>query len=470
MKLEIIFFKKVVVVVCFLWVFPFLAFSKDKMENPKNIVFILVDDLGYSDIGYMKQKPQIKTPNIDKLAQNGMVFTNAYASCPVCSPTRASILTGKYPATLHLTCHIPGIGMEKYVAQRSKGKKLLEADFIDHLPLEETTLAEVLKRNGYKTVFLGKWHLAGEGSQTTTDGVVNANYHPDQQGFDINIGGCAYGQPASYFSPYRNATIADEAENEYLTDRLGEDACRFIEENKKEKFLLYLSFYTVHTPWQVPNDVVKKYNGNKYYAMIDQLDENVGRVLNKLRELNLTKNTLIIFYSDNGGVQENPPLQDRKGSLYEGGIRVPLVFSLPGIVPENTTCEIPVTSPDFFPTLLAASGNFSETGKYKVDGINLWPVIIDGEKPDDRAIFWHFPHHRNNEKSMAAAVREGDWKLIYEFESQKLSLFNLKEDIGETTNLSDKFPEKAKYLYEKLKNWQLDVNAVIPNPNPEFKN
>lgn len=466
MKLNIL---KKTLLIWSICLFSFLAFSMEGKENPKNIVFILVDDLGYSDVGYMNQKSEIKTPNIDNLAKSGMVFTNAYASAPVCSPTRASILTGKYPATLHLTCHIPGIGMEKYVAKRSKGKKLLEADFIDHLPLKETTFAEVLKKNGYKTAFMGKWHLAGEGSQTTTDGVVNANYHPDQQGFDINIGGCAYGQPASYFSPYHNATIADGAENEYLTDRLGEDACRFIEENKKEKFLLYLSFYTVHTPWQVPNDVVKKYNGNKYYAMIDQLDENVGRVLNKLRELNLTKNTLIIFYSDNGGVQENPPLQDRKGSLYEGGIRIPLVFSLPGIIPENTTCEIPVTSPDFFPTLLAASGIPLETRKYKVEGINMWPSITTGKRLDDRAIFWHFPHHRNNEKSMAAAVREGDWKLIYEFESEKLSLFNLKEDIGETTNLSDKFPEKVKLLHTKLKNWQSEVNAIMPKPNPDYK-
>ena len=452
-------------------IMPSIVFSNKKKEAPPNIVFILVDDLGYSDVGYMNQKPEIKTPNIDKLAKSGVVFTNAYAACPVCSPTRASILTGKYPATLQLTCHIPGIGMEKYIAKKSEGKKLLEAEFIDHLPLTEITFAEVLKENGYRTAFMGKWHLAGEGSQLTNNGVVNEQYHPNHQGFDINIGGCAYGQPADYFSPYRNATIADGPDNEYLTDRLGEEACRFIEENKNERFLLYLSFYTVHTPWQVPADVVKKYNGNKYYAMIDQLDENVGRVLNRINELDLTNNTLVVFYSDNGGVQENPPLRNRKGSLYEGGIRVPLIFSLPRIIPKETSCDVPVTSPDFFPTLMEATG--IPLKKYiskQLEGTSLWTTITKEENLAQRAIFWHFPHHRINEKSMASAVREGNWKLIYEFESENISLFNLKEDPGENINLSDQFPEKAKLLYAKLKNWQLEVNAVMPKPNPEYEN
>lgn len=461
---------KLVFVILFLSVVFSYGVTSHAKKNPINIVFILADDLGYSDVGYMNQKPEIETPNIDKLAKNGMVFTNAYAACPVCSPTRASILTGKYPATLQLTCHIPGIGIEKYITKRNEGKRLMEAGFIDHLPLSELTFAEVLKENGYKTAFMGKWHLAGEGSQKTIDGVVNASLHPDQQGFDVNIGGCAYGQPANYFSPYKNATITDGPEKEYLTDRLGNEACRFIESNKNEPFLLYLSFYTVHSPLQALAKVIEKYNGNKYYAMIDKLDENVGKVLDKISDLGLKENTLFVFYSDNGGTRDNPPLQDKKGSLYEGGIRVPLIFSLHGIIPKGTTCDEPVTSPDFFPTLIDATKLSSKKYKTKqLEGISFWNVLTKNKVLPQRAIYWHYPHHRGNKKSMAAAVRDGDWKLIYEFESEEISLYNLKDDVGEKYNLANKYPDKTKLLHLKLKEWQLKVKASMPKSNPNYK-
>jgi len=238
---------------------------------------------------------------------------------------------------------------------------------------------------------LGKWHLAGEGSQKTTNGVVDARFHPDHQGFDINIGGCAYGHPASYFSPYKNATITDGPDNEYLTDRLGDEAYKFIENNKNERFLLYLSFYTVHTPLQAPEDIVEKYNGNKYYAMIDQLDKNVGKVLDKINELKLNKNTLIVFYSDNGGTRENPPLKNRKGSLNEGGIRVPLIFSLPGTVPEGTMCDIPAISHGWRGLGIWTRGTidsltartFVEWSKYA--GIKYWKIDVGGIEN-----FWSF--------------------------------------------------------------------------------
>ncbi len=379
------------------------SLTAQNQDSPKNIVFFLVDDLGYSDVGYLNQKPGVKTPNIDNLDKKGTIFTNAYTASPVCSPTRASILTGQYPSTLNLTCHIPGIGMEKYVDRLSTGKKLLEAEFIDHLPLDEVTLAEVLQKQGYKTAFFGKWHLAGGGSQLTEDGVVNDDYHPDHQGFDTNIGGCAYGQPTSYFSPYANATIPDGPTNEYLTDRLGDEACKFLENNKEESMLLYLSFYSVHTPHQAPPETVEKYN-DIYHAMINKVDENVGQVIDMLDSLGLAESTLIVFYSDNGGYRKNPPLRDRKGSLYEGGIRVPLIFSMPGQIREGKRLDFPVTSPDLFPTLMeAAAIPSSEYTSEDLEGISLWPMLTTEKIPEERAIFWHFPHHRSNDKSMASA-------------------------------------------------------------------
>lgn len=448
----------------------FLSFFADAQAQAQpNIVFILADDLGYADVGFRNQKAGIKTPNIDRLASEGMEFTNAYAASPVCSPTRASILTGKYPSSLHLTCHVPGMGMELYVRKLSKGKKLMEAAFIDRLPLEEVTFAEVLKEHGYSTAFMGKWHLSGEGSAKTDNGIVDPRFHPDQQGFDVNIAGCAYGQPANYFSPYKNGTLSDGPENEYLTDRLGIEACQFMERNREKPFLLYLSTYTVHTPLQAPQETIDKYKGNKYLAMVDKLDENVGKVLDKIKSLGLEKNTLVVFYSDNGGIKGNPPLRSNKGSVYEGGIRVPLVFRFPGKIPANKRNEVAVTSPDLFPTLLEAVGISPK--KYKgLEGESLWPLLTQKETEIDRAIYWHFPHHRTIEKSMSAAIREGDWKLIREFESEAISLFNLREDIGETINLKDKYPKKVKAMYSKLKRWQRKTRVAMPDPNPDYGN
>jgi arylsulfatase A-like enzyme len=448
-------------------VFSAFLDKKQKTQLP-NIVLIFVDDLGYSDVGYMNQKPGIETPNIDNLTKSGMVFTNAYASCPVCSPTRASLLTGLYPATLKLTCHIPGLGMEEYLEKQNKGKKLKEAFFLDHLPEKELTIAEVLKGQGYATAYIGKWHLGGEGSIYTKDGIVNTAYLPDKQGFDVNIGGCAYGQPKSYFDPYKNGTIKDRKEGEYLTDRLGDEAIQFIEQNKQKPFFLNLATYTVHTPLKAPDEMIKKYKGNTYFAMIEKLDENVGKVMHKLSQLNLLNNTVVVFYSDNGGLWGNPPLKGIKGTLNEGGIRVPLIISFPEKIKPGSKCNIPVTTVDFFPTFLELAGG-SPSNYPQLEGESLLPLMYENTGFPQRSIYWHFPHHRKEGLSMGAAIREGDWKLIKEFETEELYLYNLKEDLEEAYNLSMKYQGKRDVLLSKLEKWQQKVDAEMPQANENYK-
>lgn len=437
--------------------------EKSKDDKP-NIVFIVVDDLGYSDVGYMKHKKNIKTPNIDKMAKNGMVFTNAYAAAPVCSPTRASLVTGKYPASLKLTCHIPGMGMEKYLNKLNKGKKLKEAYFVDHLANEEVSIAELLKGQGYTTAYIGKWHLGGGGSIHTKDGIVDAKYHPEQQGFDINIGGCAYGQPKSYFSPYKNGTIEDGPDGEYLTDRLGDEAVNFIEQNKEQPFFLNLATYTVHTPLAAPKETIDKYEGNKYFAMIEILDQNIGKVIDKLSALDLLENTIVIFYSDNGGLWGNRPLKGKKGTLNEGGIRVPLIVNWAQTIKAGSTCEIPITSVDFFPTMLELAG-VSPSTQTQLEGLSFLPLLYGKDNFPERSIYWHFPHHRKEGLSMGAAIRKGKWKYIYEFEKEKEYLYNLDEDLSEKSNLITTNPDKAKELSAELRLWQEKTDAEMPMLN-----
>jgi arylsulfatase A-like enzyme len=451
-------------------IFSACKFSSEKKatqmehKNP-NIVFIMADDLGYSDVGYMNYKEDIQTPNIDKLASGGMVFTQAYAACMVCSPTRASLMTGKSPAALKLTTHIPGKPMDEYLISNEKGKKMKGAFFRDHLPLEEVTIAEVLKEHGYCTGFLGKWHLGGAGSIRTKDGIVNPDYQPENQGFDVNIGGCAYGQPRSYFSPYRNGTIKDGEDGEYLTDRLGDEAVKFITENNPDvtgrPFFLNLSTYSVHMPLKAPAETIEKYNGNTYFAMIEKLDENVGKVVDHLKELNLLENTIVIFYSDNGGVFGNAPLRSGKNSLYEGGLRVPLIVSWSGKIKAGSRCEEPVTTVDFFPTLLELA-NISSKPYPKLEGVSIMPLLNGKKKLPKRALYWHFPHNRGSYLAMGAVIRDGDWKLAMRFDREEIHLYNLKEDIGEENNLYLEYPERTKDLIKKLEKWQKSVDAEFP--------
>jgi arylsulfatase A-like enzyme len=440
-----------------------LTANSKNLQNP-NILFILVDDLGYSDVSYMGNKQEVKTPNIDKLASQGVVFDNAYAACPVSSPSRASIMTGKSPAALNLTCHIPGVGMQRYNKLRNKGRKLKEAKFIDHLPLEEFTIAELLKKKDYRTGFMGKWHLAGEGSIKTKNGIVNSKWHPDAQGFDLSIAACAYGQSKRYFSPYKNGTIHDGEKGEYLTNRLTDEAMNFMKSSKSAPFFCMLSYYTVHRPHKVPQKYIKQNGGDKHLAMISCLDDNVGRIAQFLKANDLDENTIVIFYSDNGGIGKNPPLRDYKGSLYEGGIRVPLIIKYPGINGNRKINHSMVTSYDFLPTLASfAGGDYSQLKN--IEGQDISKSVLLNKEFVDRDLFWHFPHHRENDKSMGAAVRSGNWKLIYEFEKDEFSLFDLSKDIGETNNLAKQMPQKLEELNSKLKNWQKSVKAVFPEKN-----
>lgn len=339
-----------------------LSSSSGPRRKP-NFVFFLIDDLGWADVGCFGSK-FYQTPNIDKLAKEGMRFTDAYAASPVCSPTRASIMTGKYPARLKLTNFLIG----------KRQGKLLPAEYIHYMPLEEVTITEALKETGYVCCFVGKWHLGGE------------PYWPEHQGFDINIGGTNSGMLHSYFgTQWQGNPPVESNPGEYLTDKLTDEALKFIESNKDRSFLLYLSHYAVHIPLQAKQEMVEKYQAKAakqpgkeprflpegdtmakqmqdhpvYAAMVESVDESVGQVTKKLEELGLADNTIVIFMSDNGGLStaeghptSNLPLRAGKGWLYEGGIREPVIIKWPGAVKPNSVCSEPVTSTDFYPTML----------------------------------------------------------------------------------------------------------------------
>jgi arylsulfatase A-like enzyme len=444
-----------------------------------NIVFILADDFGYMDIGANNPKTFYETPNIDRIAAQGVRFTDGYAACPVCSPTRASILTGKYPARLHLTDFIGG----------RRAGRLLPADYLDHLPLEEVTLAEALKEAGYVTGFFGKWHLGG------------APYLPEAQGFDVNVAGFSAGAPSSYFSPYRNPKLPDGPPGEYLTDRLTDEAVKFLETNAHRPFLLYLAHYAVHIPLQAKPEIIAKYkakaaalppsHGPKfvpegdrqvrqiqdhpvYAAMVQSLDESVGRVLRKLDDLGIAGHTIVIFFSDNGGLAtaegtptSNVPLRAGKGWLYEGGIREPMLIKWPGAVKPGSICSVPVTSTDFYPTILEMAG-VPERPQQHRDGVSLVSLLKTGQAPNRPALFWHYPHYSNQGGRPGCAVRTGDWKLIRCFEDNRLELYNLREDLSEQHDLALKDPQKTKELNALLEHFLQETKAALPRPNPDY--
>ena len=463
--------------------------TKTEFENKKaNVVFILVDDLGWADLGY-SGSTFYETPNIDKLASEGTVFTNAYAACPVCSPSRAAIMSGKYPARLNLTDYIPG---NQFYGPH-KDQKLASHPFKLQLDLEEYTVAEAFKDAGYKTFFAGKWHLGEE-----------EKYYPQYQGFDINIAGNNTGHPSGgYFSPYKNPELPDGYEGEYLTDRLTDEVIHFIEQQKEEPFFAYLSFYTVHLPMQGKPEKVKKYEnklaamnsekvefiskGNTWYkniqnmphyaAMVESMDENVGRVLATLGKLELSKKTIVVFTSDNGGMAtsnqtgniptSNLPLRAGKGYLYEGGIRVPLIIRSPEN-PGKKIIDFPVTGTDLYSTLLDMTGQ-NLVHEQHLDGISLKP-LLKGKQLKERPIFWHYPHYSGGLGGRpSGAIRLGDYKLIEFYEDMHIELYNLKNDMEEKNNLVEAEPEKAEELKSLLHQWRVEVNAQMPYSNPEFE-
>ncbi len=445
----------------FITVFTFSLLLSFKVLSKPNVLFILIDDMGWMDLGCQGNK-NLRTPNIDNLAKGGMRFTDAYAPAPVCSPTRAAIITGQSPARLQITNHLPH--QDRFTP---KDSKLLPAKMLNHLSLESETLAERLKKDAhYATAFIGKWHL-----YTGRD----KKYNPLNQGFDINIGGCSYGGPPTFFDPYRIDFLPDRKEGEYLPNRLADEAIAFIsEQNSKDKpFFVALWNYTVHWPMEAPDKLVEKYKNlpvkgyrdHRYAAMIEAMDIAIGKVLKSLDDLNITEETLVIFTSDNGpfgGVGDASPLRADKGHLYEGGIRVPLIVRWPGKVEAGVVEETPVILTDLHPTILAATG-LDLNSTIPNDGHNLLPLLKGKEKLKNRAVYWHYPNfafHRDNR--LGSAIREGDHKLIHFYDTDSVELYNLKNDIGEKNDLSGKMPQLASRLKNKLKVWLQDSGAVMP--------
>ncbi|MAQ88956.1 MAG: N-acetylgalactosamine-6-sulfatase [Rhodopirellula sp.] len=445
----------------FITVFTFSLLLSFKVLSKPNVLFILIDDMGWMDLGCQGNK-NLRTPNIDNLAKGGMRFTDAYAPAPVCSPTRAAIITGQSPARLQITNHLPH--QDRFTP---KDSKLLPAKMLNHLSLESETLAERLKKDAhYATAFIGKWHL-----YTGRD----KKYNPLNQGFDINIGGCSYGGPPTFFDPYRIDFLPDRKEGEYLPNRLADEAIAFIsEQNSKDKpFFVALWNYTVHWPMEAPDKLVEKYKNlpvkgyrdHRYAAMIEAMDIAIGKVLKSLDDLNITEETLVIFTSDNGpfgGVGDASPLRADKGHLYEGGIRVPLIVRWPGKVEAGAVEETPVILTDLHPTILSATG-LDLNSTIPNDGHNLLPLLKGKEKLNNRAVYWHYPNfafHRDNR--LGSAIREGDHKLIHFYDTDSVELYNLKNDIGEKNDLSGKMPQLASRLKNKLKVWLQDSGAVMP--------
>ncbi len=457
-------------------------------KKKPNFVFFLVDDLGWTDLGCYGST-FYETPNIDRLCKSGMKFTDAYAACPVCSPTRASIMTGKYPIRVEITDYISPSGGNQ-PEQWKRNTELLPASYQDRLALPEITIAEALKSAGYATFFAGKWHLGPE------------NYWPTDQGFDFNKGGCERGGPYGgdkYFSPYGNPTLEDGPPGEHLPDRLATETSQFIENNLENPFFAYLSFYSVHIPLMARKDLVEKYRqkaetldedrqvwgkeGSRklrllqdhavYAGMVEAMDQAVGKVLDTLDRNGLTDNTVIIFMSDNGGLStseghptSNLPLRAGKGWLYEGGIREPMIIRAPGVTKPGSVCHTPVTSTDFYPTILELAGLSLKPDQHK-DGFSMVP-ILHGKGIEREPLFWHYPHYGNQGGAPGGAIRDGDWKLIEWYEGRQVELYNLKNDIGETENLAERHPEKVRELHTKLADWRIQLGANWPSLNPAY--
>lgn len=450
-----------------------------KKDIKPNIVFFLVDDMGWKDIG-VNGSTFYETPHIDRLASEGVRFTQAYAASPVCSPTRASIMTGKNPARLNLTQWIGGPG---------------NPDYRHNLPLEEVLFPELLKDAGYKNIFLGKWHLNNREGED--------KFWPDKQGFDINIAGHWRGGlyiPNKYFSPWDIPNLTNGPEGEYMTDRLADEAVDFIDKNAETPFLLYLSFYSVHAPFCAPETRLDKYINKKnkmgltdrerfgqdqigdrsveyrntqdhptYAAMVESMDMAVGKVLDKLKTKGIEDNTIVIFFSDNGGLSTsegrptaNTPLRTGKGWLYEGGIREPAIIKWPGQTDKGRVSDAVITSMDFYPTILEMAG-LPLHMELHIDGQSLVPLLKNKTEKVHNESYFHYPHRSNQGGRPSSAIRDGDYKLIVFLDDERLELYNLINDIGERTNLANDLPEARDSLYKKLQLWWDQVDARFPD-------
>ncbi len=428
-----------------------------------NVLMIMIDDLGWMDVAFQGNR-LVETPRLDELCQQSMRFTDAYAAAPVCSPTRAAVVTGLAPARLHITNHLPD--RKSFIPD---DPRWLPAKMLDHLPARYETIAERMKQLGYTTGFMGKWHLCGASGR---QGRGMMEVYPERQGFDSNLGGCALGGPPSFFSPYKIHNLPDGEEGEYLPDRLANEAIRFISDHQQQPFMLFLWNYTVHWPMQAPQALLDKYqdrkgrglNDTRYGAMIEAMDGSLGRIFDHLEKLDLADNTIVIFTSDNGGfsgVADNRPLRAGKGYLYEGGIRVPLLVRWPGKIQAGTTCTEPVISMDFFPTLIEAAG-----GKPPelCDGMSLIRLLSGKQQTLDRALYFHYPNyafHRGNR--LGSAIRRGSHKLIHYYDGGT-ELYDLAEDLGEKRNLAESQAKLAARLKSELDEWRREVQANRPQP------
>lgn len=467
------------------------------MSKP-NIIFILLDDYGWKD-STCYGSSFYETPNVDRLCAEGMKFTDAYASCPVCSPTRASVMTGKYPATVGITDWINWGGNSHPI----KGR-LIDVPYLKDLPQTEQTVAKALQAGGYATWHVGKWHLGGPG------------HKPEDHGFEKNVGGCEVGSPGrgGYFSPWSIPVLqdADVPEGTYLTDYLSDQVVNLVENRDKDQpFFLNLWYYTVHTPIQAKEEKIEKYEakakemgldqlqtfeegdfypgGHKkeqrikrrlvqsdpvYAAMIESMDEGIGKLLDVLDREGIADDTVIMFTSDNGGLATsegsptcNAPLAEGKGWMYEGGTREPLIVKWPGKTSAGAICETPVTSPDYYPTILEIAG-LDPIPDQHCDGVSIAP-LLQGSDLDRDAIYWHYPHYGNQGGTPGSSVRAGDYKLIEFFESGHVELYNLRDDIGEDHDLADELPDVCERLKNMLHAWRDSVEAKIPEVNPDFE-
>lgn len=457
-----------------LGVFSVTAAGEDIRKNGKtpNIVLIMADDLGWKDL-HCYGNDRLDTPNIDRLAEQGLLFTDAYSAAAVCTPTRAALMTGESPARLNITNHAGGHPPNF----QKPGTNLITPIWLRHLPLERVTLAEQLKLAGYATGFVGKWHLSHRTRSESASGEklpTETELRPEHQGFDLNIGGCRFGGPPSYFSPFKIPNLKGKADGEYLPDRCADECIDFIKSVKAEgdrPFFLCWWNYSVHYPFQAPADLIAKYEQRKgpgienptYAAMIEGMDASIGKLLAAIDGQGLGKETLVIFTSDNGPFAANvKPLRAEKGYLYEGGIRVPMIVRWPGHVKPSTRTSTPVITMDIHATILEAA-NLKADPTNTPDGISLMPMLRDESKLKRDSIYFHYPNyafHKGNR--MASAIRSGDYKLLKFYDSDSVELYDLKKDISESQNIAEEMPNKAKQLQSKLEAWLSGTNASIP--------
>lgn len=435
-----------------------------------NFVFLLVDDLGWGDFGCYGSAFH-ETPNIDRLATQGMRFSNAYAACTVCSPSRAAILTGCYPGRTNLTDWIAG--------HKRPYAPLAVPDWQMYMDFERTVLPEALKESGYATAFFGKWHLMPHESPNFEE------HDPTAHGFDLNVGGREWGMPkgrGKYFSPFDMPNLDDGQPGDFLTDKLTDAAVEYLDTTKRDQpFLLYFSYYTVHGPVMCPPELEAKYKAKakgfanprheflnaKRAGMVEKLDDSVGRVMAKLEELGIADHTVVILTGDNGGDRDQTTggLRNCKAYAHEGGVREPLLVRWPGKIAPGSTCDVPVIGTDFYPTMLEMAGLPLRPDEHK-DGISILPLLTGTATSLPRkALYWHYPHYHKT--TPYGSVRDGDMKLIEFFEDGRLELYDLKKDPFETENLAPAHPEKAQALLKQLRAWRRSVAAQMPTLNPD---